>query len=82
LDGTESNQYQGQTYTVAHPAPDTMPVDPGHEFVEVVRRYRLGLRDPHAPEKLSHEKALALMRKFGFTTGEALRPLRPKERGE
>ena len=36
LDGTQSNQYQGQTYTVAHPAPDTMPVDPGHEFVDVL----------------------------------------------
>jgi phospholipase C len=29
LDGTQSNQYEGQTYTVGHPAPDTMPVDPG-----------------------------------------------------
>jgi phospholipase C len=36
LDGTQSNQYQGQTYTVAHPAPDTMPVDPGHEFADVL----------------------------------------------
>jgi len=30
LDGTQSNQYQGHTYTVA------MPVDPGHEFVDVL----------------------------------------------
>src|SRR5215471_4047899 len=36
LNGTESNQYQGQTYTVAHPAPDMMPVDPGHEFVDAL----------------------------------------------
>jgi hypothetical protein len=52
------------------------------EFDEVVRRYRLGLSDPRAHEKLSREQALALMRKLGFTTGEALRLLRPKERGE
>src|SRR5262252_9035966 len=36
LNGTESNQYQGQTYSVAHPEPDMMPVDPGHEFVDVL----------------------------------------------
>jgi phospholipase C len=36
LDGTQSNTYQGQTYTVAQPGLDAMPVDPGHEFVDVV----------------------------------------------
>jgi phospholipase C len=36
LDGTQANDYQGQTYTVAEPALDAMPVDPGHEFVDVV----------------------------------------------
>ena len=36
LDGTQSNDYRGQTYPVAHPALDAMPVDPGHEFVDVV----------------------------------------------
>jgi hypothetical protein len=28
LDGTQSNDYQGQTYTVGQPALDSMPVDP------------------------------------------------------
>src|ERR1700675_3890924 len=36
LDGTQSNDYQGQTYTVGQPALDSMPVDPGHEFVDVL----------------------------------------------
>src|SRR5690242_17243779 len=36
LQGTESNKYQQQTYVVAHPAPYRMPVDPGHEFIDVV----------------------------------------------
>jgi phospholipase C len=36
LAGTEANEYQGQTYHVAQPAPEMMTVDPGHEFVDVV----------------------------------------------
>jgi phospholipase C len=36
LDGTQSNDYRGQTYTVAQPGLDSMPVDPGHEFADVV----------------------------------------------
>jgi phospholipase C len=36
LAGTEANEYLGQTYVVAQPAPDAMPVDPGHEFLDVV----------------------------------------------
>jgi hypothetical protein len=48
------------------------------EFEDVVRRYRLGLREPHAQSTLSHEEAVALIQKLGFTTGEALRLLRPK----
>jgi phospholipase C len=36
LDGTQSNQYQEHIYSVACPAPDTIPVDPGHEFVDVL----------------------------------------------
>ena len=36
LDGTQSNEYQSQTYTVGSPALDSMPVDPGHEFVDVL----------------------------------------------
>ena len=36
LTGAESNDYQGQTYTVRQPAPDRMPVDPGHEFLDVL----------------------------------------------
>lgn len=36
LTGTESNAYRGQTYPVAQPAEDAMPVDPGHEFLDVL----------------------------------------------
>lgn len=36
LKGNESNEYKGQTYTVTQPALDTMPVDPGHEFMDVL----------------------------------------------
>jgi phospholipase C len=36
LHGTQSNDYLRQTYTVTQPALDSMPVDPGHEFVDVV----------------------------------------------
>src|SRR5690349_18772299 len=36
LDGTQSNEYRGQVYRATHPAPEAMPVDPGHEFVDVV----------------------------------------------
>lgn len=38
LIGTEANSYRGQTYTVGHPADDTMPVDPGHEFFDVLEQ--------------------------------------------
>jgi phospholipase C len=38
LAGDQSNAYRGQTYTVAPTAPDAMPVDPGHEFVDVVEQ--------------------------------------------
>lgn len=31
-----ANTYQGHSYQAATPAPDAMPVDPGHEFVDVV----------------------------------------------
>jgi phospholipase C len=36
LQGTESNSYQGQPYQVVPSADDTMPIDPGHEFPDVV----------------------------------------------
>ena len=36
LTGTESNAYRGQSYTVKQPADETMPVDPGHEFLDVL----------------------------------------------
>ena len=36
LAGTESNGWQGQSYAVAQPAPPSMPVDPGHEFPDVL----------------------------------------------
>lgn len=38
LTGTESNGYRGQSYTVAQPADETMPLDPGHEFLDVLEQ--------------------------------------------
>lgn len=50
------------------------------EINEVVRRYRLGIAEPDASEKLTQEEAIAGLRKLGFTVGEALHLLRPKGR--
>ena len=36
LTGTESNRYNGTTFTVSQPADWTMPLDPGHEFTDVL----------------------------------------------
>ena len=36
LTGRESNVYNGHTYTVSQPADWTMPLDPGHEFTDVL----------------------------------------------
>ena len=36
LRGTESNQWDGQTYTVSPGADFVMPLDPGHEFLAVL----------------------------------------------
>jgi hypothetical protein len=36
LSGKESNQYNGTSYTVSQPADWGMPVDPGHEFPDVL----------------------------------------------
>jgi phospholipase C len=38
LRGTESNSFQGKTYTVSPPAGFTMPTDPGHEFPNVLEQ--------------------------------------------
>ena len=38
LTGKEANTYRGQPYGVARPAPETMSVDPGHEFLDVVKQ--------------------------------------------
>jgi phospholipase C len=38
LSGEESNSYLGQTYGVVQPAPETMPIDPGHEFLDVLKQ--------------------------------------------
>lgn len=34
----DSNQYDKDTYHVGHPAPTSMPTDPGHEFLDVVEQ--------------------------------------------
>src|SRR6516164_10785667 len=36
LSGRESNSYNGATFTVSQPADWTMPLDPGHEFTDVL----------------------------------------------
>ncbi len=36
LAGTEANSYRGQVYSVSRGADETMPVDPGHEFLDVL----------------------------------------------
>jgi phospholipase C len=38
LNGTESNSFAGQTYTVSQPAEPVMPLDPGHEFPDVLHQ--------------------------------------------
>lgn len=38
LTGAEANQYQGQSYIVDKPADYAMPVDPPHEFPDVVKQ--------------------------------------------
>lgn len=38
LHGSESNSYNGATYTVQRGADWVMPVDPGHEFVDVLEQ--------------------------------------------
>ena len=38
LKGNETNSYQGQSYPVVPSADDTMPIDPGHEFPDVVKQ--------------------------------------------
>jgi phospholipase C len=36
LTGSESNTFQGKTYTVTHLADNVMPVDPHHEFTDIL----------------------------------------------
>ena len=36
LNGTETNSEGGQSYPTGHPAPSSMPVDPGHEFIDTL----------------------------------------------
>ena len=50
------------------------------ELNDAVRRYRAGVADSRADDKLTYDEALALIRKLGFTTGEAVRLLRPTGR--
>jgi phospholipase C len=38
LNGTESNSFEGQTYTVSQPADPVMKVDPDHEFPDVLHQ--------------------------------------------
>ena len=38
LTGNESNAYMGTAYPVKTPAPDTMPSDPGHEFLDTLQQ--------------------------------------------
>src|SRR5579883_1599071 len=38
LTGTETNSYNGKPFTAAHPAPYAMPVDPPHEFPNILEQ--------------------------------------------
>ncbi len=38
LSGSETNNYRGQSYPVTQQASDPMPVDPGHEFLDVLEQ--------------------------------------------
>jgi phospholipase C len=38
LSGNETNICNGQTYRVTQPASDPMPIDPGHEFLDVLKQ--------------------------------------------
>ena len=38
LTGSESNNFNGQTYQVKQPADYAMPADPGHEFSDVLEQ--------------------------------------------
>lgn len=49
------------------------------ELEEILRRYRIGAAEAHAPGGLTREQALAQLRRLGFTAGEALRLLRPEK---
>ena len=44
LSGSESNSFRGKTYTVSQPADWEMPVDPNHEFLDVLEQLT-GSRD-------------------------------------
>ena len=46
------------------------------ELNDAVRRYRAGLADSRAHDKLTYDEAVATIRKLGFTAGEAVRLLR------
>ena len=48
------------------------------ELEGILHRYRLGSAALGSEQKLTREKALAGLRKLGFTVGEALRLLRPR----
>jgi phospholipase C len=54
LNGKESNEYNGETYQVSAPADFVMPVDPGHEFTDVLAQLagsgaRYEPRGPYPP---------------------------------
>jgi len=38
LTGNETNSYNNQAYPVGKPAPDSMPSDPGHEFMDTLQQ--------------------------------------------
>lgn len=50
LSDTESNSYQGLTYTVQHPADFSMPIDPAHEFPDTLWQLS-GSNLPYDPAK-------------------------------
>jgi hypothetical protein len=48
------------------------------ELEDILHRYRLGLAEIEAPNKLTLDEALMMLRHLGYATGDALRLLRGK----
>ena len=74
LTGAEANSYQGQPYPVVRAADDTMPIDPGHEFLDVVKQ----LCGENATYPLGGPYPPSITAALSLTTRYRRRPLRAR----